>query len=93
MQEGAESALRPFLMNIQISHSLNQESFRQTRQKDLKVLLLGHAHGRVLILSSQEDIGCLSLMPCTTVANTTLLDASCSLIPVVRAVLMPLEMT
>lgn len=40
---------------------LNQELFRQTHQKDLKVLLLEHAYGRVLFLSSQEDIGPLGL--------------------------------
>lgn len=35
---------------------LHQEPFGQTHQKDLKVLLLGRAHGRVLFMSSQEEI-------------------------------------
>lgn len=33
---------------------LHQESFRQAHHKDLKVLVSGHAHGQVLLTSSQS---------------------------------------
>lgn len=61
-----------------IMQYLNQESFRQTHQKDLKVLLLGHAHGRVLFLSSEEDVGPLGLISCMTGITQMLLDVSSS---------------
>lgn len=67
---------------------LHREWFRQAHQKDLNVLVLGHAYGWVLFMSSQSRPWASgSHVSCMTAITQLLLDICSSLFCCVRAIL------